>query len=135
MPSEFLEDYAGEFGKGFIRMVWRDEGLQDGINNGSERLMKKVDSLLLYYAPQVENWMKNNASWTDRTGAARNGLAARFFSDGSGRGIILYHQVPYGIWLEVRFSGRYAIINPALEEWGPRVMEGVRHMLDDMKRR
>lgn len=130
-----LGNYSGEFGKSFVKIAWQDQGLQDGLNNGGERIMREVDLLLQYYAPEIENWMKDNAPWTDRTGAARNGLAARFYTDRDGRGIIMYHQVPYGIWLEVRFSGRYGIIVPALEEWGPRVMEGTRNMLSQMRSR
>ncbi len=125
-----MSEFAGEFGKSFIQIAWKDEGLSDGLNNGASRLMKQVDQMLMYEAPQIENWMKNNATWTDRTGAARNGLAARFYSDQDGRGIVLFHQVPYGIWLEVRFSGRYAIINPALQTWGPQIMERVRGLLN-----
>lgn len=131
MPD--LANYAGEFGKSFLSLAWKDDGLLDGLNKGEERVNREVETLLRYYAPEIENWMKSNASWTDQTGAARNGLAARFYSDGSGRGIVLFHQVPYGVWLEVRFSGRYAIINPALQEWGPRVMTGMKDMLTRMK--
>lgn len=77
--------------------------------------------------------MKDNASWQDDTGNARNGLAARAYKDQDSTGIVLYHQVPYGLWLEVRWSGRYAIIVPAMEEWGKRVMQGTRDMLERMK--
>jgi hypothetical protein len=41
----------------------------------------------------------------------------------SGRStIIIAHGVPYGIWLEVRFSGRYAIIGPTLVYTGDLTM-------------
>jgi hypothetical protein len=81
-------------------------------------------------APEVESYMKNNAPWTDRTGNARNGLAARAYESGNEVGIVLYHQVSYGIWLEVRWSGRYAIINPTIEEMGPRVMQQFSNLLE-----
>jgi hypothetical protein len=125
-----LGGFAGQFGKSYITMAWKDEGnFRRNMNNGELQVNSKLNALLQYYAPEVENWMKSNAPWTDRTGNARNGLAARAYQDKDGHGIILYHQVPYGIWLEIRFNGEYAIIGPALQYWGPLVMSGVKDML------
>lgn len=73
-------------------------------------------------APVVENHMKTTAPWTDRTGNARNGLAARAYAEGDEIGIVLYHQVDYGVYLETRFGGRYAVIQPTIDEMGPVVM-------------
>lgn len=68
-------------------------------------------------------WMKENARWTDRTGAARAGLRTTTEHIPMVRhSINLIHSVAYGIWLEVRWSGRYAIIVPALIDQGPKMM-------------
>lgn len=66
---------------------------------------------------EVEEWMKENAPWEDQTGAAREGLTAKKISSGFKQEIYLYHTVDYGIWLEVRWNGKYAIIVPALEHF------------------
>jgi hypothetical protein len=71
-------------------------------------------------APRAQGWMRNNATWIDQTGNARNGLFATVQTATNEVAIVLYHSVPYGIWLEVRWSGRYAIINPAIQYWGPK---------------
>lgn len=84
----------------------------------------------LVSAPDVENYMKNNAPWTDRTGNARNGLSARAFREGDSVGIDLFHSVEYGIYLEARWSGRYAIIQPTIDEMGPVVMQRYNRLLD-----
>lgn len=84
-------------------------------------------------APDVENYMKMNAPWQDQTGNARNGLFARPYREGDEVGIDLGHSVDYGIWLEVRWSGRYAIINPTIDAMGPIVMRRYERMLDRMK--
>lgn len=82
-------------------------------------------------AAPAENWMKSNAPWTDRTTNARNGLSARYAgSSGGVHVMVLFHTVDYGIWLEVAHEGRYRIIDPALQEWGPRVMKDLIHILD-----
>lgn len=75
-----------------------------------------------FYAPQVENYARLNAPWSDQTGNARNGLIARASKENGWYGITLAHSVPYGIWLEVRWAGKYAIILPTVEAMGPKVM-------------
>lgn len=79
-----------------------------------------------YTAIRGQNWMRDNAKWTDRTGNARNGLVGEHQAIGKDVGVVTFaHSVPYGIWLEVRFGGRYAIILPALEYWAPKLMAHV----------
>ena len=70
-----------------------------------------------YTASATEAYMKQNAPWTDRTGAARNGLGAKVYTSATKVAVVLYHSVDYGIWLELRWGGKYAIIRPALQ-WG-----------------
>jgi hypothetical protein len=91
--------------------------------------------VLMKNAAPAENWMKTNAPWTDQTTNARNGLSARYAgSSGGVHTMVLFHQVDYGIWLEVRWEGKYAIIDPALKEWGPRVMQDLVNLLDRIER-
>ena len=83
-----------------------------------------VDLAFDSMVPVAEGHMRSNAPWTDRTGNARNGLRARHVANPMvSHELILYHTMPYGIWLEVRWSGRYAIIGPTIQEIGPDVME------------
>lgn len=89
-------------------------------------------------AAEGESWMKANAPWNDITGNARNGLrgrygagagrnaAGQFTGGGTGGGgsvshkVTFSHSVEYGIWLEIRFDGRNAIILPAVEQFATR---------------
>jgi len=66
--------------------------------------------------------MRNNAPWSDQTTNARNGLHTTPFHDTGSHGYHLAHGVPYGIWLEVRWDGRYGIIPQATQEGGMMVM-------------
>jgi hypothetical protein len=91
---------------------------------------KAVDAIMLRYESIAESEMKNGAPWTDRTGAARSGLAAQASSDGDSHALTLYHQVPYGIFLELKNSGEYAIIMPTIESLGPRIMEDTNGLLN-----
>ena len=76
-------------------------------------------------APQAEKWMKTGAKWIDRSSNARNGLKARSVVSSDRIAVVLYHSVPYGIWLEVRWDGKYARIEPAIREFAPKLMEMV----------
>ena len=63
---------------------------------------------------QAISHMRSTAPWTDRTGAARAGLNADVQVATNSVALILYHSVPYGIYLETRWGGRYAVIRPAI---------------------
>jgi hypothetical protein len=81
-----------------------------------------IEEVVEHYAGEVQDYAQENAPWSDRTGAARDGLTAEASSHGTTHEIVLYHTEEYGIWLEIRNSGEYAIILPTLEVMGPRVM-------------
>lgn len=81
------------------------------------------------WAPRLEGEMKANAPWTDRTGAARQGL--RCFAE---RGpdfvnLWLVTSVSYGVHLELRNAGRYAIIMPTIERNQGQVMADARSLV------
>lgn len=102
-----------------------DTNLQGSLARGSKKLLEQIYLRLQFEAPRIESEMKANAPWTDQTSNARNGLAARAYFDGDGLGIVLFHQVPYGIWLELANDSRYAIILPTLEQQGPEILRNV----------
>jgi hypothetical protein len=81
-----------------------------------------ISAALDQAAQEVQEYAQANASWEDRSGVAREGLTAEANSDGFHHEIVLYHTAEYGIWLEIRWNGRYAIIMPTLEHMGPLVM-------------
>lgn len=82
-------------------------------------------------APDVQSFAQKNAPWQDQTGNAREGLKARPMSDPGSMvfEIHLFHTMPYGIYLETRWSGRYEVIVPTVMEEGRRVMETVDDVL------
>lgn len=117
--------------RGGLSIKVTEDTLTKGIKTLPGAVNRVAAFAMLKNVAPAENWMKTNAPWTDRTTNARNGLSARYV--GSARGVhtmVLFHTVDYGIWLEVAHEGNYQIINPALQEWGPRVMQDLVHLLD-----
>jgi hypothetical protein len=116
-----------------------EDTLSPGVKKFGERLNKGIKTLMQYQTPKVQDYARSNAPWRDRTSNARNGLFAKYTSDVSIGGvstthrIVLYHTVPYGIWLEVRWSGKYAIIVPTIQEYGAKVMSALSKLLSKLE--
>jgi len=128
-----LDSLAFATAKGFVQFEMKDNGLGKALKNGNKVLQDAVDAKMQFWAPQCEAYMKANAPWTDRTGNARNGLGAQAYRADPEHGIVLFHSVPYGIWLEVKYSGEYAIIDPTLQYMGPLVMQSLQNMLSQTR--
>lgn len=94
-----------------------------------DKARRAIKASAQYVAPQAEAWMKNNAKWTDRTSAARNGLSAKVVDSGNSVAIVLYHSVPYGVYLETRWGGKYAVIEPTIHVMAPLYVEAVGRLL------
>lgn len=93
-------------------------------------IRRGVQAIAQRRAPEIEAWMKQNASWTDRTGNARQTLNTTIEEISLDMvNIILAHGVEYGIYLELANAGNYAIIAPALDHWGPIIWRDVQQML------
>lgn len=75
-----------------------------------------VAAVFEYYATRAESAMREGARWQDQTGNARAGLGATAVHVPLLRHeLVLFHGMPYGIWLEVRWAGKYAIIGPVMQ--------------------
>lgn len=108
-------------------------GSQKSFSWSADRLISNLDKLdpmitrLLvaateYHATRGEATMRKNAKWTDRTTNARNGLHTATAHSAKKHTITFAHGVSYGIWLEVRFAGRYAVIMPSVNTTGRELM-------------
>jgi len=111
--------------------TYDNKTLQRNLEELPDRVDAYVHATVDYGSQKVVAYAKQNATWTDRTGAARSGL--RTITEWVPRkrhAIVLFHSVTYGIWLEVRFAGRYAIILPTLQVQGPEVMRLLNKLFD-----
>lgn len=112
---------------------WDTAAMEAAIDELSPRINAGLAATGSKIAADGEAWMKATAPWNDVTGAARNGLVGRYGGGAGGRDssgkftkggggtfshrVTFSHTVDYGIWLEVRFDGRNAIIMPAVERF------------------
>lgn len=102
--------------RGFAPFV---DSLTPGIIAYEAALIVTIHEVMREYAKEMEDYAKSNAPWEDRTGDARDGLTATVEEHPIHPTIYLYHTVSYGLWLEIRWNGLYAVIMPTIEDMGP----------------
>lgn len=115
------------------RVVWEQPPttLAQACRRYSRGIMEGLWALFDLFAAKAQALAQQLGAWTDRTGAARQGL--RGFVEKSATGAVLYlvHSVFYGVFLELgtRFMDPRPAIGPALEAtYGP-LMAAVRRLV------
>ena len=114
-------------------IVWESDTLNPGLIAFPVRLAAALWTLMEFNETKVQDHMRSTAPWTDRTGNARQGLFAKAFKDAGEVGIVAYHTMPYGIWLEVKHEGQYAVITPTVPLEGARIMQEVSKLITAMR--
>ncbi|MEL7435893.1 MAG: hypothetical protein AAFN11_18245 [Chloroflexota bacterium] len=112
-------------------MSARFEGLNEimqRITRYEQRIKQIVRQIAQFWQAKLEAYAKTNAPWTDQTANARQSLHA-FIEELSGDTVRLYlsHGMDYGIYLETKYAGQYAIIWPTIQQH----LEPIRRMLQD----
>lgn len=84
-------------------------------------------------AAEATAWMKANHPWTNRTGAAERGLHVDVMeSPGVLVELVFSHDdnLDYPVWLEIANGGRFAIIAPAIDHFGPIFMADLQRIVN-----
>lgn len=84
-------------------------------------------------AEDATAWMKENAPWQDQTGAARAGLHVdELESPGVLTELVFSYseETFYSVYLETRFAGKNSIIAPAIDYWGPKLMQDIQRIVN-----
>lgn len=104
--------------------------LSRGIATAMVEVPHHIEERVLKTAVEALDFAKEQASWGDRTGDARAGLDTDVSQEGEVIVWTLFHTVEYGIWLEVRWNGKYAVIMPTLELYADRLGNNMDETLD-----
>lgn len=104
--------------------------LTPGIASLAPRISSGLAALAERASHELQSTARSDAPWQDQTSNARNGLFAKAVSTGSIHTIHLYHTMPYGIYLETRWSGRYATIMPTISKLAPQIMKDADAVLE-----
>lgn len=130
-----FRDARGRFRKPF-RWEKNQFYVVDTLSEGLAKFCFKTTNAFGDYAQEFANelvdYARDNAPWDDRTGDARAGLEGEVVLTDDNFEIDLLHTVEYGIWLEIRWGAKYAIIIPTIETMGPRLYEKMNGMLGEI---
>jgi hypothetical protein len=110
------------------------------LSRGIDVFAAKVEAAVWMFAEResadLQNFMKSNAKWTDRTGHARQSLTAKPFKENPTTITIkLAHgsNIPYGVYLELAHEKKYAIIQPTIQTNQNQVMQDLQYLFDKLQ--
>lgn len=118
--------------KGRVRAKIKRDTLTPSLHVFDDKLRQAIETLLDYWGIKGTSEMRTGARWTDRTTNARNSLDYRVNVAGDDYSITFYGGMHYNIWLEIRWSGKYAIIGPVMISIAPRLREMLSNILDQL---
>ncbi len=102
---------------------WKHDSLSSNLKILPAQVERAVIAAVEYGATIGEARARQDAPWTDRSADARNTLNTRTQHRTGEHRIILAHGMPYGIFLETRWAGRYRVIVPTINWTGDQVMK------------
>ena len=104
-------------------------------------IVEMVDAVLARRGDEIEQWMKDNHPWQNRTGLAEANLSVAMVRDGLRISLILYHPWTtvehrpggdkfYPVYLERYMAGgAWGVLQDALDYWSPVLVEDIRKAL------
>lgn len=114
-------------------MTWDGGDLVINLDRMNAQMDRGIAAAMAFHSTRALTYARTNAPWTDRTSNARNALFSKVEREGVGKySLVMGHGVPYGVWLETRWAGRYATIKPTLEHTGPEVMRTLGRLFETM---
>lgn len=102
-----------------------------GIAVAAVEVPAHLEEEVLNTAIEALAYAQDNAPWADRTGDARNGLDVDVRKEGEVIVWEMSHSVDYGLYLEVKNNGEFAIIMPTLEMFAPQIGRGLSESTGD----
>ena len=99
------------------------------MGNYGDAVAGVAEEIVQHFAPLVEEYAKTNARWVDRTGNARQSLQGLYEIAEDAATLYITHRMEYGVWLETRYAGRYAILWEAIQVHLPEITNMLRRRL------
>lgn len=105
--------------------IFMRDSLTAGIAKAEVVVPHELEDEVLRVAIDALDYAQANAPWEDRTGDARAQLDVDVRWEGEVIVWEMSHGVDYGLFLETRWNGQYAIIMPTLEMFAPQIGRGL----------
>jgi hypothetical protein len=105
-----------------------DRIVAQNLGEMSERLKTQLQVLGQATGQKIQEYAQANAPWTDRTGDARQRLKYNSEINDNGLTISIFHQMEYGIYLELCNNEKYAILKNSRDAMLPEFLDAVKHI-------
>jgi hypothetical protein len=112
-----------------VSITWKrsPDHLAQAIRTYGEKVEQSALAAADNLARQAALEMRQEAPWQDQTGEARRSLFGRAWQSPDGKvTLTLGHGVDYGIYLEFKNGGRFAIVGPTLLRLYPELEAAMR---------
>lgn len=98
------------------QIVWQTSPAELGnqIEDWWQRVEAKLASEMEALGADLKVYAQANHPWTNRTGQAEAQLNYSVIASGTEFEVVLYQGVYYGVYLEMRWGGRWGVIPAAL---------------------
>lgn len=112
-------------------IVWRSSpaDMAKRVETYKRNLLAAVFRLAQEWAKQMADEMRATHPWINQTGEAERKLFGRAFRLVAGAVIAIGHGVDYGIYLERRWSGRYAVVMPTIQRNQAQIMKNLQALV------
>lgn len=111
-----------------VDLTFDNEIVLQNIQGLEGRVRQQVNVLGNATGQKMQSFAQENAPWTDRTGDARQLLKYKSTMDKNGVTVSIFHQVEYGLWLEVAHNEKYAILKNSRDAILPEFIEAIKHI-------
>lgn len=113
-----------------IDLTWDASEFIDSCIQFRNKFEASVLILCQISAMKMEEYAKNEAPWTDRTGNARQNLKGQAEWISSDKIMIaVSHHMYYGYWLELAHDREYAILEESIEQNVEELYRALRRLL------
>jgi hypothetical protein len=116
-------------------VTWTDKSgnIRVNLQKLDPRMYALIAATVDFTRDKAVGEMKEQAPWKDRTGNARATLNAKTSHDRTQHVLKLFGGVPYQIWLEIRWAGRYSVISKQVPVQGKKLMERINGLMARLK--
>lgn len=97
------------------------EAIGEWVEEGRQRLSGELEGV----GSDMRAYAQVAHPWTNRTGQAEAELDYQLEDGGSTVTLTIYQGAPHGIWLEVRWGGRWGILPETIQQGYGQVMAAV----------
>ena len=107
-----------------IKINWND--VLSGLDSFGKEMNEKILRHSLKKGLEMESYAKANAPWQDITGEARRSIKGEAKDLGDKVEISISGNKEYSPYLEYKNDGKYAILNPTVNQFSSKIFEGLK---------